>query len=417
MQFLAGQEQNGREGMKAGWSLKTAAVVVSILLALIIAQSLWAQNDSWQSQFITVSHAPDRILVKFHSTAPENVKAAIHKYHRGKILDLIPGIDLHIVQISKNTIKEKLRAYRSEAWVEYAEPDYVAYSLITPDDKYFKNQWGMVKIQAPQAWDLTRGLANIKIAICDTGIDRHHEDLASKVVLSRNLTSSPTVSDVFGHGTHVAGIAAAITNNAQGVAGIGFNSSLMNIKVMGDDGTGYMSWIASGITYAADNGAKVINLSLGSSAPSATLENAVNYAWQKGVVVVAAAGNAGTNQSIYPAYYPNCISVAATDPNDAKANFSTYGTWVDVAAPGVNIYSTLPSLPNQMGRRDYGYASGTSMAAPHVTGIAALVWATGYGTGNASVRDRILRTAEKAGDIWSSYQIERVNAYRAVGGP
>ena len=400
--------------MKAGRFFKRAAAVVSILLSLFIAHPLWAQITEGQPQSIPVSHAPDRILVKFHPTAPEDAKAAVHRYHGGKILSRIQGIDTHVVQISKNTVKEKLRAYRNQAWVKYAEPDYIAHALFTPNDKYFKNQWGMVKIQAPQAWDLTNGLASAKIAICDTGIDLNHEDLASKVVLSRNFTSSSTVDDRFGHGTHVAGIAAAITNNGKGVAGVGVNSSLMNIKVMGDDGSGYFSWIASGITYAADNGAKVINLSLGSSSPSATLEDAVNYAWKKGVVVVAAAGNEGTDQPIYPAYYENCISVAATDQNDAKASFSTYGSWVNVAAPGVNIYSTLPHHYNRMGYRGYGYASGTSMATPHVTGIAALVWATGYGTDPASVRDKILTAAEKVGDIWSSYGIERVNAYNAV---
>jgi thermitase len=403
--------------MKAGRFFKKAAAVVPILLSLFIAHPLWAQIDEGQPQSILVSHAPDRILVKFHPTAPEDAKAAVHRYHGGKVLDQIPGIDTHVVHISKSTVKEKLRAYRNEAWVEYAEPDYIAHALFTPNDKYFRNQWGMVKIQAPPAWEITKELASIKIAICDTGIDRDHEDLDSKVVLSRNFTSSPTVDDRYGHGTHVAGIAAAITNNGKGVAGVGVNSSLMNIKVMGDNGSGYFSWIASGITYAADNGAKVINLSLGSSFPSTTLEKAVKYAWKKGVVVVAAAGNGGTNQPIYPAYYENCISVAATDQNDAKANFSTYGPWVNVAAPGVNIYSTLPHHHNKMGYRGYGYLSGTSMATPHVTGIAALVWATGYGTDPASVRDKILNTAEKVGDIWSSYGIGRVNAYEAVSGP
>jgi len=144
--------------MKAGRFFKKAAVVVSILLALFIAHPLWAG----QPQSIPVSHAPDRILVKFHPTAPEDAKAAVHRYHGGKILGQIRGIETHVVQISKNTVKEKLRAYRNQAWVKYAEPDHIAYALFNPNDKYFRNQWGMIKIQAPLVWEITRELVLLR---------------------------------------------------------------------------------------------------------------------------------------------------------------------------------------------------------------------------------------------------------------
>ena len=136
----------------------------------------------------------------------------------------------------------------------------------------------------------------------------------------------------------------------------------------------------------------------------------------KDAVVVVAAGNDGSGNPSYPAYYDNCIAVAATDPIDGKASFSNHGFWVDVAAPGVDIYSTLPNHKNQIGPRNYGTLSGTSMAAPHVAGVAALVWATEYGTGNSAVRERIEITADEAGIMFSNYDIGRVNAYLAVGG-
>ncbi|GAI46832.1 unnamed protein product, partial [marine sediment metagenome] len=146
----------------------------------------------------------------------------------------------------------------------------------------------------------------------------------------------------------------------------GYNSSLMNVKVLGDDGCGYYSWVAQGIIWAANNGADVINLSLSGSSFSSTLQQAVDYAWNHGVVVVAAAGNDGSSNRLYPAYYDNCIAVAATDANDNLASWSNYGSWVDVAAPG-SAYSTKPN-------GQYGYMAGTSMASPHVAGLAGLVF-------------------------------------------
>ncbi len=257
----------------------------------------------------------------------------------------------------------------------------------------FNVQWDMTKVQAPQAWDITKGSQNVIIAILDTGIDVNHPDLAGKVVSSVNFTDSSTpYANGQSHATHVAGIAAAITNNGVGIAGLGRNSSLMNVKVLGDNGYGYYSWIAQGIIWAADHGADVINLSLGGSTASATLENAVNYAWSKGVVVVAAAGNNGSTTPFYPADYTNCISVAATDYNDALASWSNHGSWVDVAAPGVSIYSCIPGS-------QYGYMSGTSMASPHVAGLCGLVFSVASDTnGNGRINDEVKSAIEASCD-------------------
>lgn len=154
-------------------------------------------------------------------------------------------------------------------------------------------------------------------------------------------------------------------------------------------------------------------MSLSGSSPSTTLEKAVNFAWKRGVVIAAAAGNAGTSAPNYPAYYENCIAVAATDQNDNKASFSTYGKWVDVAAPGVDIFSTLPNHPNQLGL-NYGYLNGTSMATPFVAGLAALVWTTSHGTDNAAVRNRIESTCDNIPGTGTYWVHGRINDFNAV---
>jgi thermitase len=356
---------------------------------------------------------PDQILVKFKHEIPDVAKQQIHMANHASVIGEIRQLGVQVVRIPGGNVSERVQAYLNNPAVEYAETDCIATAFIEPNDPYFPQQWGMTVIQAPEAWDVETGLANIKIAVLDTGVDQNHEDLAGRIVANRNFTYSGTYDDLYGHGTHVAGIASAVTNNGIGVAGAGYDCSIMNGKVLDDNGSGAYSWIASGIIWAADNGADVINMSLGGKFGSSTLENAVNYAWGKGVVVVAAAGNNGSSRANYPAYYTNCIAVAASDQSDAKASFSNYGSWVDVAAPGVGIYSTLPNHPNSIGS-DYGSLNGTSMATPHVAGLAGLVWASSYSTNNAAVRDRIESTADQAGTMWSTYDIKRINAYSAV---
>ena len=238
-----------------------------------------------------------------------------------------------------------------------------------PNDEYLGRQWGLPDIKALESWEVTSGNPDVKIAILDSGIDIDHPDLASKVVVSVNFTNSPTVYDILGHGTHVAGIAAAVTNNSIGIAGTGYNCNLMNVKVANDRGESSSSWLAQGIIWAADNGADVINLSLVGGRFCSTVRSAVNYAWNKGVVLVASAGNNRSSMPIFPAAFPNCIAVAATDENDSLAFFSNFGDWVDVAAPGTYIYSTMPN-------NNYKYYSGTSMSAPFVSGLAGLLFTT-----------------------------------------
>jgi len=241
-----------------------------------------------------------------------------------------------------------------------AMPTYV------PNASYFDKQWAFGKVRAGQA---VSDNPEILVAILDTGIDLQHEDLAGKVAGGVNLTDSPTASDLLGHGTHVAGIIAATANNGIGIAGLAPNSRLLNVKAADDSGMVWPSDIAKGIVWAVDNGASIINMSLLVPASSPVLEEAVDYAWSRGVVLIAAAGNNIKSIPVYPACYPKVIAVAATDIDGSLWAGSNYGDWVDVYAPGVEIYSTLPG-------NEYGYKSGTSMAAACVTAAAALAFAT-----------------------------------------
>jgi thermitase len=240
------------------------------------------------------------------------------------------------------------------------------------DDSYLTDRWGISKIEAPQAWQVTRGDRSITVAVLDTGINKDNQDLADRVVGEVNFSNSPTSDDLYGHGTHMAGTIAAIAPECR----------LMNVKVADDVGKCEPSVVARGIMWAVDHGAKVINLSL-AMVGSPELEQAVNYAWNQGAVLVAAAGNKGTSEPSYPAYYDDCLAVAGTNENNTLALLSSYGDWVDVAAPGFNIYSELPE-------NEYGYKTGTSAAGAHVSGVAALVFSVAEDTnGNGVVNDEV----------------------------
>ncbi len=391
------------------------AVILSLFVNFLLCSIPVSANPPANSSKFAIDH----ILVKFKAGTNAMSVKEVNTRHGGSVMKQITSLKIQVVKVPAGQIAEQIKAYQSDNDVEYAEPDYKVKAMDAPNDPYFYQQWGMTKIQAPNAWNMTTGNSNIKIAILDTGIDQDHEDLTAKITANQNFSTSATVDDLYGHGTHVAGIAAAITNNHTGLAGVGYNSSLMNVKVLDDTGEGQDSWVADGVIWAADNGAKVINLSLGGPDSSRILEDAINYAWNKGVVVVASAGNDGNNSPTYPAYYTNCISVAATDQNDNKATFSTYGTWVDVAAPGLSICSTLPNHTNYFQQNygsplNYGFLSGTSMSAPFVSGLAALVWSTAYGTGATTVRARIENTADTISGTGTYWQKGRINAFKAV---
>ncbi len=268
-----------------------------------------------------------------------------------------------------------------------------AYSILdvqTPslsNDTYVANQWALDRVHIQAVWSI-KPQNEVVVAVLDTGIDTKHEDLAGAVINSVNLTTSPTAEDVYGHGTHVAGIIAARTNNGVGIAGADQNVKLLNVKIADDNGDCSSIDVANGIVWAADHGANVINLSLVLTRPSAGLEPAVDYAWSKGAVVIAAAGNGIQLAKSYPALYQNCIAVVATNDKD-QVGTGLAGKEA-IAAPGYNIFSTLPG-------NKYGYKSGSSMAAAYVSAAAALAFSTaksGSSNLNNIIKEQIWKSTD-----------------------
>jgi subtilisin family serine protease len=340
-----------------------------------------------------------------------------------------------------------VESLRHDPRVAFAELDYAVHAVdvrpstfdirhsgvITPNDPEWSKQWNLKRIQLPEAWNVVTGTPDVVIAVLDTGVQLEHEDLASQVWTNPGEISGndldddgngkvddvhgwhffhrweggayipdedANVRDDNGHGTHVSGIATAAANNGVGIAGIAWGARIMPVKVLNEFGDGFLSDTAAGLIYAADNGARIINLSLGTLASSTTLIEAVDYARQHGALVIAATGNDGLPMLRYPAAYDPVLAVAATDENDQWATFSNYGPQVDLAAPGTNIYSTWcrQDLYLKSCSGDYYFAkSGTSMAAPHVSGIAALIWSLRPELSSSQVISRLLETADDTG--------------------
>lgn len=279
------------------------------------------------------------------------------------------------------------------------------------NDPYVSDQWGWLRVKADLAYDTGYRGEGVVVALIDTGVDVEHPDLAANIIDGWNFVDdTDNVTDVDGHGTMVCGIVAAVANNSLGIAGVASNVSIMPLKVVSDDG-GSLLDIISAIRYAADNGADVIGMSIGGTFTKGllALEAAVDYAHQHGCVLVAAAGNNNTNELFYPAAYENVIAVSAIDESDQKASFSNYGDYIDVCAPGVNILST-----NLNGT--YSYGSGTSFAAPFVTGVVAAMLSKTPSLSPENVTETLQLQAEDLGEEgWDQfYGWGLVDAYATI---
>jgi len=366
------------------------------------------------------------LIVGLDSEVPKayaQVETVVAKY-KSLIKDVVSCAG-KIVAVVVNIGSDQVKSFTSEMEATgistYIEPNHQFKALWTPNDPYWGNQWGSKKIQADWAWNTTVGNASVLIAVVDTGIDYNHTDLAPNYVALgydwANNDNDP--KDDYGHGTHCAGIIAAKLNNSIGIAGTA-QVRIMAEKVLNQYGSGGSAWIANGIYHAADRGAKIISMSLGDYFYSQTIYDAIKNVTRRGVLVVAAAGNDAISCTTYPAYFDEVVAVTATSQSDTKASFTNFGTWVEVAAPGVNIYSTMPTYHVTM--NDYGYPmnyanmSGTSMATPCVSAVAGLVWSRFPSLTRDQVRIHLRKTADDLGtsgfDIYYGYG--RVNAKKAV---
>jgi serine protease len=389
------------------------------------------------------TYVADRVLVKFRQGSEAGSIQALHQQVNGSVLNNIPNLGVQVVQVAPGYSTEAaITAYRASPLVEYAEQDVYAYLHAIPNDQFYYAQWHYPQINLPAAWDVTTGSAGVIVAVVDTGI-RPHPDLNGITVQGFNFvnnTTDPTDPGCsvnpaeFSHGMHVTGTIDAQTNNSIGVAGVNWGgvagTKIMPIRVLGEVGgvcgVGTFSAIASGIIYATDHGAKVINMSLGSAAGSLTLESSVSYAFTRGVTLVASAGNDNGPVS-YPAKYANVIAVAATACDDTRASYSNFGPEVAVAAPGGDPAVTCRGDPNtawvwstswspNVGNAYPGFV-GTSMAAPHVSGVVALIISRGI-TGPTAIRQALQNTATHLGTPGCNAQFGcgLVNAAAAVGG-
>lgn len=399
-----------------------------------------------------------RILVRFRpgAAADQHIQWGTAL---GPEVSLIPG--LHEVWLSPDTsVEAALQAYRQDSRVLYAEPDYRVQLSLTPNDPQFTGLWGLnntgqtggvadADVDAPEAWDVTTGSPSMVVAVIDTGVDYTHPDLAANMWVNPGelpnnridddgngfiddvhgydfVNNDGDPQDDFFHGTHVAGTIGALGNNGIGVTGLNWQVQIMALKFLDSNGSGSTADAVRALNYAVANGATISNNSWGGGPFSQALYDAIANAGSAGHIFVAAAGNDGSNNDLFPFYpagydLPNVIAVAATTHTDGLASFSNYGArTVDLGAPGENILSTLPTFSTPaMGSYGlptyYGTISGTSMATPHVAGVVALVWGHSPGLTSTEVINQVLATVDVMPSLQQTVTGGRLNAAAAMG--
>lgn len=334
--------------------------------------------------------------------------------------------DIHGIQVRKldhtyiflteqMETKQLMAYFQARSDVVYAEPHFIYLtneeqqpSAATPNDVlYSRYQWNLPIIHTELGWKVSKGATSVPIAIVDTGVDLEHPDLHDHLLEGYNAVNpNQSPMDDVGHGTHVTGVVAALVNNHIGVAGMTWANPVIPVKVLDQSGAGSTYAVAQGIIWATDQGARVINLSLGNYADAQFLHDAIRYAFDRDVVLIAASGNDDTATPGFPAAYPEVLAVSATDHLNRRASFSNYGEYIDVAAPGLNIASTFPGS-------QYAAMSGTSMASPHVTALAALIRSVNPMLKNIEVMEIIRQTATDLGpegrDIHFGYGLINVD--------
>ena len=351
--------------------------------------------------------ASERLLVKPKAKAKESAVRSLFAKNRVIQQETIPGSDVRVLHVPAAKLARVMHALRRNRHIEFAELDWLVEPDATLNDPYFPYQWHLPKVGAPTVWDTTTGSEVITIAILDSGVDGAHPDLAALMVPGWNFyDNNSDTRDVRGHGTGVAGAAAASGNNGLGIAGVTWNCRLMPVRVSDANGYASVSTLASALNWAADRGVRVANISFRASS-SLTVQSAAQYFQSKGGVVTISAGNEAVVDTSPD--NPYALTVGATDQNDVLATFSNTGDVVDLSAPGVQILTTTSG-------GGYGYGTGTSFSAPVVAGVAALALSVNSALSGAQVQAVLKQTADDLGAAgWDSgFGAGRVNAARAV---
>jgi len=426
-------------------------------LVLVLFSYSFAQIPIQQSPRAGVDYVADQLIIKFKSQIEEGQKKAVTNSLNSVTLKKFSIIGAELVQISGITVEDAINLLKDDPHIEYAEPNYIGHVAVTPNDPYFNSLWGMrntgqdwgtpdADIDAEKAWDISTG-DSVIVGVMDSGVDTSHIDLMGNIWTNPGeipnngidddgngcvddvhgwdfVNNNNDPNDIDGHGSHVSGTIAAKGNNGIGVVGVCWSAKIMALKIC-ESGSCYYSSAISALEYATEMGAKLTSNSWGGTTYSTALKNAIDSTGAHGMLCIAAAHNQGRNNDvtpIYPASYNlnNIIAVAATDHNDSLANEATWGsnwglTSVDLAAPGVNILSTVPPV---VYGSDYAYFSGTSMATPHVSGTAALIWSKYPTLTHLQVKERIMNSVDPLPSLAGKCVTGgRLNAYRAIAEP
>jgi hypothetical protein len=391
-------------------TIKKSLILGALLLILVLRKDglMATQQNSNANKSQHQNHVPGRVLVKFRAQADKGRIDNLISQMGASIEGQIPAVGIHILHLGSEGAEEAVaKAFANRPEVEFAEPDGLVEPDRIPNDPDFPSQWHLTQIGGPTAWDSITGNTSVIIAILDTGVDSTHPDLTAKIVPGWNVwDGNSNTSDVYGHGTAVAGTAAASADNLDGVASVAWNSRIMPIRISDTNGTASYSTAASGLTWAADHGARVANLSY-SMTDNSTVTSAAKYFQGKGGVVTMSAGNYSTFDSTSD--NPYVLTVSATNGYDSLSSYSNTGNNIDVSAPGDSILTTT----NGGG---YGWWSGTSFSAPITAGVAALVMSANPNLSGSQVQDIIKKSADDLGPSgWdSTYGWGRVDAASAV---
>lgn len=351
---------------------------------------------------------PGRLLVMPRAGMPEKALARIIAEHGGGNARRVGKSELRIIEVPEGLEQEALQRLLRHPHVRFAEFDRLGKFALVPNDPYLGSQWHTQKIGAAAAWDISQG-QGVTIAVLDTGTDCTHPDLSAACVAGWNMVdNNSNTADVSGHGTQAAGAAAAISNNGAGVAGIAGQAKIMPIRIGGSNGFMY-SDVAAGLTYAADKGVRVANMSIYGALGSSSILSAAQYFKSKGGLVITSAGNAATDPGWSPS--TSMITVSATDANDTLASWSNFGRYIVMSAPGVGIWSTTMGSGGT-----YSAVSGTSFSSPITAGVVALMMAANPALSNTEVESLLFSTAVDLGSAGRDSQFGhgRVNAAAAV---